>query len=221
VEAIMNPRYQKYVARLESLIKEGAGIASSPAGEFGHIRDVTALSSWETKLKNILVTVFGDQSIHYKQYLTSVSNSRATTDYDVNLGVGVLLGALDDLQGGYLTAQEFITAGAVFDTVLQQATYLNDHGFKDAAAVLMRIALEDAIKRIAASQGHQVEGVKAAVLNDRLKDVVYPQAQWRLNASCLDTGNDAAHGDFDKYTETDVKARIEDVERFLAAYFIA
>jgi hypothetical protein len=109
-------------------------------------------------------------------------------------------------------------AAAIFDDVLQEARFLSDGEHRDAAGVLMRAALEDALKRLARDQGIDPSGLKAAVLNVRLKDVRYPQNQWRLNQACLDLGNDAAHGDFGKYDAAQVRARLDDVERFFASY---
>jgi len=59
-------------------------------------------------------------------------------------------------------------------------------------------------------------------LNDELKAVeAYPKAQWRLIQAKLDIGNAAAHGKFDEYKKADVKRMLEDIERFMAQYYLA
>jgi hypothetical protein len=40
----------------------------------------------------------------------------------------VLQGALSDLEGGFLVGQEFLVAGEVFDSVLEEGKHLNEKG---------------------------------------------------------------------------------------------
>ena len=131
----------------------------------------------------------------------------------------MLEGALNDLENGYLIGQEFIIAGEVFDSVLEQATYLNQSGHKDPAAVLARVVLEDSLKRLAREESLN-ETLSASRINDELRRVGrYAQPQWRLIQAWLDLGNAAAHGRFAEYSQQDVQKLIEDIERFLAAHF--
>jgi len=131
----------------------------------------------------------------------------------------LLEGALNDLENGYLIGQEFIIAGEVFDSVLEQATYLNQSGHKDPAAVLARVVLEDSLKRLAREESLN-ETLSASRINDELRRVGrYAQPQWRLIQAWLDLGNAAAHGRFAEYSQQDVQKLIEDIERFLAAHF--
>jgi len=79
--------------------------------------------------------------------------------------------------------------------------------------------IEDSLRRIARPEGIS-DTLKASQINDELKKVGrFQQPQWRLVQVWLDIGNAAAHGDFDKYTQDEVKRLIEDVQRFLATEF--
>ena len=90
---------------------------------------------------------------------------------------------------------------------------------KDLAAILARIVLEDALKRLAQREGID-ENQRASSVNDELKrQEVYPQTQWRLIQAWLDIGNAAAHGRFDEYRTEDVVSMTEGLERFLAIEF--
>ena len=90
---------------------------------------------------------------------------------------------------------------------------------KDPAAVLARVVLEDALKRIARGEGLD-DNQSASRLNDELRRIgKYRQPQWRLIQAWLDIGNAAAHGNFNEYNEEDVEGLIEDIERFLATEF--
>lgn len=220
---MLNPKHQRYADRLRALIKEGETVATlekaSPRG-LASIADKVSLHSWSAKVQNILVTVFGANSSQYEYYerLTSQWVDQA---YKVNSVVGLLIGALDDLENGYLAGQEFIIAAEIFDSVLEQAKHLNQAGYKDPAAVLVRVVLEDSLKRLAREESID-DTLKASRINDELKKVgKYAQPQWRLVQAWLDTGNSAAHGQFNDYTQENINQLIEDVERFLAQYFNA
>jgi hypothetical protein len=205
---------------MRELIEEGHAVArlerNSSVGPY--IRDKLPLHSWLTKVENIIETVFGTESPHY-QHLKVLTKQHPEHSHEVHQITGLLTGGLDDLEKGYLIGQEFIIAGEVFDSVLEQAKHLNQNGHKDPAAVLARVVLEDALKRLGREESID-EKLSASRINDELKRVGrYSQPQWRLIQAWLDIGNAAAHGKFTEYTQDDVTKLIEDIERFLAMYF--
>ena len=216
---MLNPRYQRYADRIRELVDEGQAVAQlATHDEYGSYVDtlhIAQLHAWLTKTQNIIHRVFGPQSPHYL-HLNELLVQGESNLFVINSIVGLLTGALDDLEKGYLLGQEFIIAGEVFDSILEQARYLNQTGYKDPAAVLVRVVLEDALRRIARGEGID-DTQKASKLNDDLRTAGrYPQPQWRLIQSWLDIGNAAAHGKFDEYNQDGVKRLVEDVERFLA-----
>jgi len=134
----------------------------------------------------------------------------------VNALIGILTGALSDLEDGFLAHQEQLVAGVVFDSVLEQARHLLAAGFKDPAAVLSRVVVEDCLRRLSRHAGLSDAG-KASALNDALRDCgCYALPQWRLVQSWLDIGNAAAHGKFADYDAAAVGRMIEDVARLVA-----
>jgi hypothetical protein len=141
---------------------------------------------------------------------------RPSRAYEVDRIIGILGGALSDLEGGYLLHQEQLVAAIVFDSVLEQGRHLNINGFKDPAAVLCRVVVEESLCRLCRQVGIQDSG-KAAALNDGLRDAGrYNKPQWRLIQTWLDIGNAAAHGKFSDYDATAVARMIDDVGRFVA-----
>jgi len=222
---MLSPKHKRYADRIRELIEKGQAVAklerpSDVVGPF--IRDKVPLQAWLVNVNNILETAFGSQSPHmhhFQQFTKDIR--RVEHSSEVNSIVGILTGALDDLEKGYLLGQEFLIAGEVFDSVLEQAKHLNRSGHKDPAAVLARVVLEDALKRMARGEGLDVDDNQSASwLNDELKRIEkYPQPQWRLIQAWLDIGNAAAHGKFNEYNEEDVEGLIKDIERFLAAEF--
>jgi hypothetical protein len=217
---MLSPKHKRYADRMRVLIQEGHAVAKlerdSSVGPY--IQDRLPLHSWLTKVENIIETVFGVDSPHYR-HLKVLTERQPEHSYEVNQLIGLLTGGLDDLEKGYLIGQEFIIAGEVLDSVLEQAKHLNQSGHKDPAAVLARVVLENALKRLGREESVD-EKLSASRINDELKRVGrYAQPQWRLVQAWLDTGNAAAHGKFSEYSQDDVTKLVEDIERFLAMYF--
>jgi len=214
----MNPKYQRIADRIKDLIAEGNSVAAleRPSEYVGpYIQEKVPLHAWLVKVENIISTVFGTKSAHYIQAKKVLDKSPGHS-YEVHEIVGILTGALSDLEDGFLVGQEYLIAGVILDSVLEQAQYLLKTGFKDPAAILCRVVVEDALQRLCVEEGLSSSG-KAASLNDALKaQGRYTKPQWRLIQSWLDIGNSAAHGKFNEFTDDDVKQMTSDVERFVA-----
>lgn len=217
--AVMNPKYQRYADRLRSLISEAQlliagqkpGYMSGPV-----ISDSAALYSWYVKARNLVYLAFGKDSQHARQ-LERVTEHHPYQVAVVEAAKGVLIGALDDLENGFLIGREFLVAGEVFDSVLEQAGGLLDGGYKDIAAMLGRVVLEDALRRIARQEGLD-STQKASRLNDELKNKQrYGQPLWRQILAWTDIGNAAAHGKFAEYDQQAVRNMLAGIEQFLAA----
>lgn len=223
---MLNPKYKRYADRLRELVEEGQTVAKlekpSSVGSYVQGEDNIKLQGWLTKVSNILETVFGAQSPqfrHFNAVLPREGLRFVIHSYDIHPITGVLSGALDDLEAGYLVGQEFLIAGEVFDSILEQAKALNKKGYKDPSAVLGRVVLEDALKRLAKPEGIE-ENKRASQINDELKKLgKYSQSQWRFIQAWLDIGNAAAHGKFNEYSEAGVEKMIEGIEQFLAVGF--
>ncbi len=224
---MLNPKYKAYADRLEDLIVEGEKVIAGATGRLHSDiyieRSKSAdLHAWVTKVENLLRTVFGEQSAHFIHYSKFAYNKGK--NYLQNIGdivpiIGILRGALDDLEKGFLARQEFIISAALFDDVLSQAEHLCENGYKDPAAVLGRVVLEDALRRIARAASVD-DTAKASAINDELKKAGrYNQPQWRMIQAWLDIGNAAAHGKFGQYSQQDVAKMLEGIGGFLAVEF--
>ena len=167
--------------------------------------------------------MFGPQSPQYRDFkavLPEHGIRLVQHSHDIYPIVGILQGALNDLKNGYLLGREFFIASEVFDSMLEQSKhFLDNNDNKDIAAILSRIVLEDALKRLARQEGID-DSFKAAVINDKLKAKKrYNQVRWRSIQTWLDVGNSAAHGKFGEYSKDDVSNAIAGIEQFLASEF--
>lgn len=218
------PKYRRVAERLGALAEEGRRVAKleTPSrytnSSYIQGEDKAKLEAWLTKTDNVLRTVFGVSGAHMDRFRFH-AKGHLSHEYEVTPIVGVIEAAHDDLMSGFLSSQEFLIASEVFDSVLDQARHLNQAGYKDPAAVLVRVVLEDALKRIARAEGVD-DSNKASRINDDLKKAGrYSQPQWRQVQAWLDCGNSAAHGKFEDYTADDVSLLIEAVDRFLSNEF--
>lgn len=224
---MLAPAYQRYLDRLQALSKEGLEIARlerpSLVGSYIQDADAVRLQSWLTRVENLITAAFGRHSSHFRQFESLVHDGvrMVAHAHEVRRLVGLLDGAADDLAGGFLFGQEFLVAGRVFDSVLEEAKHLLTAGFKDPSAVLGRVVLEQALQRLADANTID-SSKKASVLNDELRQAGrFSQPLWRQVQAWLDIGNAAAHGKFQEYTHANVATLLADIERFLATEFRA
>ena len=119
---MLNPKQRIYSEHLEELAKEGEEIARlEKPSQFGdvYIQDTAKiqLHSWYARVKNVLENVFGKEGAH-TQHFYKVSPEYLQHSHEVYPIVGILQGAKDDLDNGFLTGQEFLIAGDILDSVL-------------------------------------------------------------------------------------------------------
>jgi hypothetical protein len=126
-------------------------------------------------------------------------------------------GAREEIEKGFLYDIEHLISTDLFESVIEQAKYLLQNGYKDVAAVLGRVVIESTLKDMAkrADISFQ-ENTKLAKLNEILwKNNVYAKNVWRVTQGYIDIGNDAAHGHFDKYNEQSVANMLTWIEETL------
>jgi hypothetical protein len=227
----LNPTQKRYADRLKDLINESEKLEAlmiipRPTTVNGmkltpepYINDLESLNAWLIKVENIIEIAFGNTSPHYKK-LQKFATINITQRYRIKEIKGLLKGSLDDLENGFLLGQEFLIAGEIFDSLLEEAKYLLKHGHDQAAAILGRVVLEDSLKRLARLEQRN-DKQRASQINIELRKAGrYNLAQERFIQGWLDIGNDAAHGDFNKYTQEQVRDQIDSIERFIASEFI-
>ena len=220
-------KYKKYTDRIESLINEfnkeiyprrepnNFGGYCYPHSMFD------TLQGWLMKAENVLCIISSENSIQIKRFRTLRDNLKDNLEIKLNQIKGLLDACLDDLKNGFIQGQEFVIANEVFDSVLEEAKFfIEEQKNKDIGAILLRIVLEDAIKRISNKEGIEIEGKKASILNEELKSKgIFIQTVWRQNQAWLDIGNSASHGKFDEYTLNQVENFYQGLVNFLSTYF--
>jgi hypothetical protein len=136
--------------------------------------------------------------------------------------VGILTALRADIASGWMESLTEVVHAETFSDVLDQAVELNEKSYKDPAAVVAGAALESHLRLLAAKYG--VDTIlpaggpkKADTVNaDLVKAGAYPTIQQKSVTAWLGIRNAAAHGEYDKYAESQVRHMIDAVRDFIA-----
>ena len=173
-------------------------------------------NAWGTNVLNLLERVFGENSIHYKQFLSTFVNVR---DYESEFEVSkaIFLAAKEDYEGGYLFNVRALIKAEVLDEALEQAIEILKAGYKDPACILAGVALEISLKDLCTRM--LIPAGKLDKMNvDLCKAGIYNIAKQKQITAWADLRNKAAHGDWNSYNAADVRDFLEGVNRFIADY---
>lgn len=190
--------------RFDELINRGKALPllslmNSPS------KDIAALEAWETACLHIVDLTFDEDSIYYEKLSDSFDDTNL--EAQKNCGIAIMESAREEIEKGFLYEIKHLLVVDLFDSVLEQAEHLLENEFKDAAAILGRVIIENSLKAIAVKNKIELpEKIKLAELNTLLwKQEIYTKNIWRITQGHIDTGNFAAHGDFGKYDRKSVE----------------
>ncbi len=210
---------KKYLNRVKELIKEGQEVAklekpTKKNPEIKTIQDGDRLKKWLTNVENIINVIFRENDFQFKTF-QKLKEKKTYYSSTVREIYGFLEGIADDIEKGLLFKHEFLIAGEIFENILEQAKELNTKGYKDAAAVMVRVIVENALKKLAQKEGIKTKQKAFEILNELKKKWKLDKAKCNEINSWLQLGNWAAHGDFKKYKKKRIEKLISDVEYFL------
>jgi hypothetical protein len=174
---------------------------------------------WATSAQNLILAVFGEASPHYTNFVTAFEKCRGY-DYEVNVLKGIFLSGKEDFEGGYVFDVDLRVSGEVFGDFVALARQSLSEGHKDVAAVLACAALEDALKRYAATNALGVDDKSMQEVVSALKSKgLVAGAQKSLLDAMPKIRDFAMHANWEKLSEPDVSSVIGFVEQFLLSKF--
>lgn len=219
----MNANHKKYVTQIQELISEGNELIklekpTLKAPNLKTIQEQDRLQAWVTNVQNILLAVFGETAVQFEDFL-KLKQQKLYYASTVKGIYGLLQGHLQDLEKGLLYRYDFLVSGELFDNLLDQADELCENNYKDAAAVMARVVVENALKKLAEKNSLSTKH-PAAKLNEALKEKgVIDKARYSEISSWLQIGNASAHGDLATYDQARVKKTINDIRIFITNDF--
>jgi hypothetical protein len=186
----------------------------------GDYVDDELLLNWRVKARNLLSKSCGIESEHYREFIKRESIAymgRTNHDQLVELKA-VFSAAKEDYEGGYLNSVRNLVQAEVFSTEIDQAKELLSSGFSAPAAVVAGVVLETTIRKlcknagITASKKYKLDKMNA----DLAKAGVYNLLVQKRITALADIRNNAAHGHYDQFEDSDVSDMIAYVETFVA-----
>ena len=212
--------------RFEELISRGnKNFNNSYAGGYTHsLSDIhfSECVAWKLSSQNLLNKVYGDNSeqyISFSKVFSSYSGSEKSQFMKVNIAqaLGILTSAKEEFDLGFTHSIVHLLSIKFFDSIFEQAKELLKKGYKDPAAILGRVIIENTLKGLCKINEIQFnEGDGAQSFNEKLKNNnVFNLHQFKLCRTYIETGNNAAHGDFDEYSQDDIKRMFEYLENSL------
>lgn len=218
---------EKIIGRFDELIERGNQALktrnSRSGGGIVYVGDDAVYpeqsSQWGISCLNLLGRVFGKESDHYIRFNALFSQFEDYTP--VLTAQGILKGAKEDYENGYLFETRALIQAEVFDDFLEQAKYLFDNGYHAPAAIIAGSVLEDGLRKLCARKGITLPAKpKLDTMNAELaKSGVYNVLTQKKVTALADLRNKAAHGKWNEFSTTDVEQMISQVRSFMEDHF--
>ena len=209
--------------RFKELLDLGRYVLSTsrqpPPNVIGDNRvDLDSSQQWATSTAQLLGSLFGSESEHYKRLNEAFRHPGYESD--MKRGMAVLSAAWNDYSKGYLIEVKSLIRAEVFDDFLEQAQHLFEQGFYQPAAVIGGGVLEDALRKLCQRAGIPLSAKpKLDIMNAELvKKGVYNTLVQKRITWLADLRNKAAHGKWTEFAASDVETMLAQVRSFATDY---
>lgn len=203
-----------FLKQIDELKKKYAGLKKT--AHYGDLSDhgIEEIMSLRTRITATVKRITGTSSEYYNQ-IGEINKRKNLNDYKK---LKYLIGPLDalykDIQKDYIKTLSELIHGDVFSDYLDMANHLLNEGYKDAAAVITGSTLEENLRKLCQKTNISIQiqtkvGLrpkKADQMNSELsKQNVYTKSEQKQITAWLGLRNDAAHGNYNNYTDNEVK----------------
>ncbi len=215
---------EKIKEKFERLLEEGKKVFQECGWDgkkwYRFPSDVDYLR-FRTESLNLIKRTCGEESEHYQQ-LRRLAEGKDTSgnSYYYHQCYGVLEAAYRDFSEDFLFDIRAMVRADLLGSFIEQAEILLNEGYYVSAASLAGAVLEDTLRKMCDQQNISYpEKTKIDVLNTCLaKAGVYNKLTQKEITAKADIRNNADHGKFDQFTESDVKDMVIWVRRFISEY---
>jgi hypothetical protein len=216
VEQIVADRFQNVLAKGRKLLSHHIVRSSSQRDRI----ELEPFLEWHSQSLALLGTIFGPDHAFTKSFenSTTIKGFPQSHVSNVQAGIGVLVGAGEDISRGWAWEYREFLHREVFDDFLDMADHLlKEGGYKEAAAVLAGSALEGHLRML--SQKHDIPISKVAAMNEALwKKDVYSKPTWRDVQAWYDLRTVAAHDTERDYSAEQVNLMIAGIRGFIGRH---
>jgi hypothetical protein len=188
--------------------------------------DTETVIQWRTSVLSLLGRVFGETSPTFKAFekyraktIIHDNAGRSTTEYPIRELYAVFNSAKSEYEGGFLFDLRNLVHAEVFSDELEQAEHFLKAGYKAPAAVTAGVVLETTLRKLCETTDDVEPADKLNKMNDDLaRAAVYNKMRADQVRAWAKIRNDAAHGNPDEFTETDVDLMIKGIRDFVASH---
>jgi len=214
LDPIVDRRFRELHAKAEAIAAAKVLDFTNEEGQSFFKVSTADYKAWATSALSLLQRTFGENAPHYRNLFDHYKKFDGWFTQFAD-SFGIFRAAAEDYSGGYLFNVRTLAKAEVLADAITQAKELIAAHYKDPACVLARVALESALKDLAARHG--VAEAKLEKMNTELCRVgVYNMAKQKQVTAWADIGNKAAHGDWSAYTDQDAQAMVLGVEALIA-----
>lgn len=212
----------KFLARLDELVAQGRILARSHGSDDYWVRDVPKVQAWLASAAHAILQVAPVSSFYCAEI------DRLTNHEELKRGITVvilekMLGLLESMcseaNAGMLAKLEYQIFATAFDDFLDHAGSFHKSGKLKEAAVLVSAVLEDVLKRIAAKNGIDAEGMSLEPLLNKFGAAqIFTEVKVKRIKSYVGVRNAAQHANWDDLDLKDVGQAIQGVRELVDDY---
>lgn len=206
--------------RVDELVSlhEASALLHATTGSHGKDRAIAHAQARSATL-SFLSAVFGPSHPYYTDFLKATNNVHE--GHSAVVSIGILAAIKGEVAGGWLGDLRGLVSGGIFADFLEMAGHLLSEEYKDAAAVIAGSALEGHLRELclkAAVTPTHADGKnkKADLINSELAaKAAYSKLDQKNVTAWLAIRNHAAHGEYGKYVEGQVRLLVDGVRDFI------
>jgi hypothetical protein len=216
------PVDDRAIARLDDLIMKAESVLAThrpnPPNVIGFpTLNAGAFTEWQTQTLAFLMATLGENSVYVEKFRQGVQRGFPS---DVKSGQGILRAVREDVELGYLGKIQALITADIFSDFLDMGEHLVENGYVHPAASLAGAVLERGLRDIATEHEVKLKGREdIGSLNGKCAAAdVYNRLVQKKVQVWNDVRNHADHGEFEEYTEADVRNMLSGVRDFLGTY---
>lgn len=187
--------------------------------------DLVNVSSWVTRLGQLIRKLYGENSQNFDNYNAAISidnfyNIHRNWYGHISQLQGIALAVKHDIENDLLGSIKGLLQADLFADFLEIGEHLLEEGYKDAAAVTIGAVLGDGLRKLC--NKNEIKTIKPNgspmtidPLNAELaKKNIYSKLVQKQVTSWAHIRNKAAHGEYEEYNKEQVKMMLLFVQGF-------
>jgi hypothetical protein len=207
-----------YIEALNGFIKEGEELEklakpTKKEPDLSTIQESRRLEKWLNDIENLVKVIASNSS--YTDNIAEYKKGKTYYPSQVSKFIACLDSLKEAIEKGYLQNVEFKILKIVAADVLTDAEELNNSGYLQAAAISMRVAVEQQLKALAAQNGIKQNQTSDKIREELLTKNIISNYKSSEIQSWIQAGNAAAHSTGNMPIKSDIQTYITNIKTWL------